>query len=66
MFQAMILRNHRPKHVDLIGIINKPLLSKSSWLSILFASMMHGQTNIKVTVMFIFLYPLNTQNNSPT
>jgi hypothetical protein len=37
-------RNHRPKHVELIGIIDKPLL-----LSILFVSMMRGQTNIKLT-----------------
>ena len=53
-----------PKHVQLIGIINKPLLLHqvgclyylyqwctvnivaSSWLSILFISMMHGQANI--------------------
>jgi len=35
-------RNNRPKHVELIGIINKPLL-----FSILFISMMQNQENIK-------------------
>jgi uncharacterized membrane protein YhdT len=34
-----------PKHVELTGIINKPLLFVSSWLSILFISMMYGQAN---------------------
>jgi len=42
-------QNDCPKHVELIGIINKPLLLlvASSWLSTLFISMMHGQANIK-------------------
>ena len=46
-------RDQGPKHVELIGIINKLLLSvivASSWLSILFVSMMHGQANINFTV----------------
>ena len=38
-------QNNCPKHVELTGIINKPLAS--SWLSILFISMMHGQANIR-------------------
>ena len=29
-------QNNFPKHVELTGIINKPLLFASSWLSILF------------------------------
>jgi hypothetical protein len=29
-------RNYRPQHVEMIGIINKPLLFASSWLLILF------------------------------
>jgi hypothetical protein len=40
-------QNNFPKHVELTGIINKPLLLLSSWLSILFISMMHGQANIR-------------------
>ena len=35
-------RDQRPKHVELIGFINKPLL-----LHLIGVSMMHGQTNIK-------------------
>jgi len=35
------------RNVELTGIINKPLLLYSSWLSILFISMMHGQANIR-------------------
>ena len=31
-------QNNCPKHVELTGIINKPLLLPSSWLSILFIS----------------------------
>ena len=42
-------QNNCPKHVELIGIINKPLLLHLV-LSILFISMMHGQANINVTV----------------
>ena len=37
-------QNNCPKHVELTGIINKPLLLHL--LSILFISMMHGQANI--------------------
>ena len=40
-------RNHRPKRVELIGINNKMFLLHLVWLSILFASVMHGQANIK-------------------
>jgi len=40
-------QNNCPKQVELNGIINKPLLFASSWLSILFISMMHGQANIR-------------------
>jgi hypothetical protein len=40
-------RNYLLKHVELIGIINKTFTVASSWLSILFVSMMHGHTNIK-------------------
>jgi hypothetical protein len=39
-------QNNFPKHAELTGIINKPLLA-SSWLSILFISMMHSQANIR-------------------
>ena len=31
-------RNHRPKHVQLIGIINKPSFLHLVWLSILFTT----------------------------
>jgi hypothetical protein len=41
-------QNNCPKHVELTGIINKPLLLHlRSWLSILFISMMHGQANFR-------------------
>ena len=40
-------KNNCPKHVELTGIINKPFLFASSWLSILFISMMYGQANIR-------------------
>jgi len=39
-------RNHRPKHVELIGIINKPLLLHLVGC-LLFVLVMHGETNIK-------------------
>ena len=38
-----------PKHVELIGIINKTVIVATSWLSILFISMLYGQANIKLT-----------------
>jgi hypothetical protein len=43
-------QNNRPKHVELIGIINKPLLLHLVRLAILFTriSMMHGQAHIKL------------------
>jgi hypothetical protein len=41
--------NHRPKHLELIGIINKSLLLHLVGC-ILFISMMHGQANIKVSL----------------
>jgi hypothetical protein len=50
-------RNHCPKHVELIGIINKTLIVASGWLSISFVSMMHGQTNIKLTAVFLEVCP---------
>jgi len=40
-------RNYRPKHVQLIEIINKIITVASSWLFILLVSVMHGHTNIK-------------------
>ena len=40
-------QNNFPKQVELTGIINKMLLFASSWLSILFISMMHSQVNIR-------------------
>ena len=40
-------QNNCPKHVELIEIINKTVIVASSWLSILFISIMHGQANIK-------------------
>ena len=40
-------RKYPPKHVELIGFINKLLLFHLNWLSVLFISMMHGQVNIK-------------------
>ena len=40
-------QNNCPKHVELTGIINKPLLLHLVGLSILFISMMHGQANIR-------------------
>ena len=40
-------QNNCPKHVELTGIINKQLIVASSWLSILFISMTHGQPNIR-------------------
>jgi hypothetical protein len=40
-------QNNFPKHVELTGIINKDVIVASSWLSILFISMMHGQANIR-------------------
>ena len=40
-------RNHRPKHAELIGINNKPVIVAYNWLSTIFVSTMHGQTNIK-------------------
>ena len=51
-------RNHRPKHDELIEIVNKPLIVASSWLSVLFVSMMHGPTNIKQQ------YNNNNNNNN--
>ena len=39
-------RNYRPKHVELIGIINKPLLVHLVGVYII-VSMMHGHTDIK-------------------
>ena len=39
-------RDHRPKHVELIGIINKPLLL-ICLVFISFMSVTHGQTNVK-------------------
>jgi len=44
---VLIGRNHRPKHVELIGIINKPLFLHLFKLSTLFISMMHGHADIK-------------------
>jgi hypothetical protein len=38
-----------PKHVELIGIINKIFIFASSWLSPLFISMTHGQAKKKNT-----------------
>jgi archaellum biogenesis protein FlaJ (TadC family) len=57
-------RNHRPKHVELIGIINKQLMFVSSWLSILFVSMMHGQTNIKYNYVFCLIWVCNLASYS--
>ena len=34
-------------HVELTGIINKAIIVASSWLFILFISMMHRQANIR-------------------
>jgi hypothetical protein len=39
-------RDHRPKHVELIGIINKPLLLHLVGVYII-CIMMYGHTNIK-------------------
>ena len=48
-------RNNRPKHFELIGIINKPLLFHPvGCLYYLFISMMHGQANIKFTEVVLF------------
>jgi len=38
-------QNNCPKHVELTGIIN--VIVASSWLSILFISVMHGQASIR-------------------
>ena len=44
-------RNYRPKHVELIEIINKLLLL--NWLVVyIIVSMMHGYTNIKLLYCF--------------
>ena len=43
-------RNYRPKHVELIHIVNKIIIVASSWLFILLLSMMHGHTNIKFSM----------------
>jgi hypothetical protein len=43
-------RNRRPKHVELIGI-NKSVIVASSWWSILFISMIHGQMNVKFCLL---------------
>jgi hypothetical protein len=40
-------QNNCPKHVELIGIINKPLLLHLVGCFILFISMMHRQANIR-------------------
>ena len=46
-------QNNCPKHVELIGIINKMFVA-SSWLSILFTSLMQSQANIKsVNLCFV-------------
>ena len=37
-------QNNCPKHVELTGMI---IIVASSWLSILFISVMHGQANIR-------------------
>ena len=42
-------QNRCPKHVELIGIVNKPLLLHLVDCLYLFISMMHGQANIKFT-----------------
>ena len=39
----------------MIGIIKKTVIVASSWLSILFVSVMHGQANIKFTMKISFL-----------
>ena len=44
-------RNHRPKHAELIGIINKPLLLHLVVFYII-VSVMHGQANIKATILY--------------
>jgi hypothetical protein len=57
-------RNHRPKHVELIGIINKPLLLHLVGCLYYFVSMMHGQKyQILVNVLLRFVYQrhLNTR-----
>ena len=43
-------RDHRPKHVELIEIINKPLLLHLVGKYISLMSMMLGQTNIKFSL----------------
>ena len=48
-------RDQRPKHAELIGIINKPLLLHLVGVYISFIAMMHGQTNIKLNVWSVAL-----------
>jgi hypothetical protein len=45
-------RDHRPKHVELIGIINKPLLLHLVGVYIIYVNDA-GQTNIKFTFHFL-------------
>jgi len=52
-------RNNCPKHVELIGIINKPLFLHLVCWSILFISIMHGQANIKFRSYTFRLKPIS-------
>ena len=49
-------QNHRPKHVELIGIINKPLLLHLVGCLILLYQSMPGQTHIKFDSLCIRQY----------
>ena len=44
-------RDHRPKHVELIGIVNKPLLLHLVGFTS-FMEMMHSQTNVKFDLSY--------------
>ena len=44
-------RNHRSKHVELIGINNKPLLLHLVGCLYYLYQRIHGQTNIKITIV---------------
>ena len=44
-------RDHRPKHVELIGIINKPLLLHLVYIIYV---MMRGQLNIKLKLCCLY------------
>ena len=52
-------QNNCPKHVELIGIINKTVIVASNWLSIIFISTM-SFVKLKLALLFVVSYSVST------